>query len=123
MHSIGKQYFSAVLTYLATNMGASLFSQINVDRLQPMLYGYPSKQLPEVFKVHLDFFLQYSSSPLGLAIHSDGPFQPLNNSMSWIDQQLAERNPTYNLSGIDLFWFIGMNTTQWNQWSNWTTKR
>jgi hypothetical protein len=123
MHSIGKQYFSAVLTYLATNMGSSLFSQINVDRLQPMLYGYPSNQLPEVFKAHLDFFLRYSSSPVGLAVHSDGPFQTLNSSMGWIDQQFARGTPTYNLSGIDLFWFIGMNTTQWNQWSNWTTKK
>jgi hypothetical protein len=123
MHSIGKQYFSAVLTYLATNMGSSLFSQINVDRLQPMLYGYPSNQLPEVFKVHLDFFLRHASSPVGLAIHSDGPFQTLNSSMVWIDQQFARGTPTYNLSGIDLFWFIGMNMTQWNQWSNWTTKK
>jgi len=64
MHSIGKQYFSAVITYLATNMGSSLFSQINVDRLQPMLYCFPSNQLPNVFKDHMDFILRYSSSPV-----------------------------------------------------------
>ena len=122
MHSIGKQYFSAVLTYLATNMGSSLFSQINVDRLQPMLYCFPSNQLPNVFKEHMDFILRYSSSPVGLAIHSDNPYQSLSTSMSWIDQQLAAGTPVNKLSGIDIFWNFGMTQNQWSTWSNWSTK-
>jgi len=122
MHAIGKQYFAAIIAYLPPAMGSALFSQIKVDRIQIMLYTYPPDQLTTMFKEHIDFILRYSSSPVGLAIHSDGPFQPLSTSMSWIDQQLATGTPTNKLAGIDIFWVIAMNTNQWNTWSNWNTK-
>ena len=96
MHAIGKQYFTTVVAYLPPAMGATLFSQIKVDRIQIMLYTYPSDQLTTMFKVHVDFILQHSTSPVGLAIHSDGPYQTLSTSMSWIDQQLPPEHQQTN---------------------------
>jgi hypothetical protein len=123
LHSIGKQYFAAVVTYLATNMGSTLFSTIHVDRIQPMLYAYPSGQQETKLKEHMDFFLRYSSSPVGLAIHSDySAYGTLADAMRWVDQKLASGTPTTKLAGIDIFWVHGMTQSQWNAWSNWNTK-
>ncbi len=123
LHTIGKQYYTAVVAYLPPNMGASLFSTIHVDRIQPMLYAYPSGLQETKLKEHVDFFLRYSSSPVGLAIHSDHPpYGTLVDAMSWVDEQLATGTPTGKLAGIDIFWVHGMTQSQWNAWSNWNTK-
>jgi hypothetical protein len=123
LHTIGKQYYTAVVAYLPPNMGASLFSTIHVDRIQPMLYAYPSGLQETKAKEHIDFFLRYSSSPVGLAIHSDHPpYGTLVDAMSWVDEQLATGTPTGKLAGIDIFWVNGMTQSQWNAWSNWNTK-
>ncbi len=123
LHTIGKQYYTAVVAYLAPNMGTALFSTIHVDRIQPMLYTYPSGLQETKAKEHIDFYLRYSSSPVGLAIHSDYPaYGTLADAMSWVDEQLATGTPTGKLAGIDIFWLHGMTQSQWNAWSNWNTK-
>ena len=135
MHSIGKQYFASIISYLPPALGSSLFNQINVDRLTVMLYAYPlypygssnpifSYQFVQTkFKEHMDFALRYSSSPMGLGIHYDYvPYGNLVDAMTWIDQQIANGTPTVKLAGMDIFWVNGMTQSQWDSWSNWSTK-
>jgi hypothetical protein len=124
MHNLGKEYFTAMISYWGPNMGSTLFNSIHVDRMQPMLYGnYPSGQTETKVKEHMDFFLRYSSSPVGLAIHSDYPdYYALSDAMTWVDEQLASGTPSAKLAGIDIFWVHGMTQSQWNAWSNWNTK-
>ena len=123
LHAIGKQYFAAIIAYLPQAMGSSMFSTISVDKIQPMLYGYPSGQQQTKFKEQMDFVLRYSSSAVGLAIHSDfSAYGTLIDAMRWVDQQLAAGTPTARLAGIDIFWTVGMTQSQWNTWSSWSTK-
>jgi hypothetical protein len=124
IHTLGKEYFTAMISYWGPSMGSILFNSIHVDRLQPMLYGnYPSGQTETKVKEHMDFFLRYSSSPVGLAIHSDFPdYYPLADAMSWVDEQLAAGTPKVKFAGVDIFWVHGMTQSQWNTWSNWSTK-
>ena len=135
MHSIGKQYFTSVISYMPQGIGASLFSQIKVDRLTVMLYCYPlypySTSNPVFtydfvqakFKEQMDFTLRYSSSPVGLGIHYDYvAYGKLTDAMTWIDQQIANGTPTSKLAGMDIFWQNGMTQSQWDSWSNWNTK-
>jgi hypothetical protein len=135
MHSIGKQYFTSVISYLPEYLGTSLFGQIKVDRIQPMLYCYPYYPytssnpiftydfVQSKFREQMDFILRYSTSPVGLAIHSDYvSYGTLADAMSWVDKQLVAGTPADRLVGIDIFWVVGMNTNQWNTWSNWSTK-
>ena len=121
MHAIGKEYFTALVTFWA-DMGEELFESIHVDRLQPMLYGDYYDVRETIFSEHADYFLAHSSSPVGLAIHSDHRiYWPLADSMSWLDKQLHS-SPTDMLAGIDIFWLDGMTYTQWNAWDSWNTK-
>jgi len=135
MHSVGKQYFAAVVSYLPETLGSSLFSQIKVDRIQPMLYCYPYypytssnpiftyEYVQSKFKEQMDFTLRYSSSPVGLAIHFDlVSYGKLADATAWIDQQIVIGTPTAKLVGMDIFWFDGMTQSQWNSWTNWSTK-
>jgi hypothetical protein len=85
-------------------MQTQLFSTINVDRLQPMLYGYPSGQTENLFKSHMDYFLNYSTSPVGLALHTDSCYGTLADAKNWVDEQLSVGTPTTQLKGIDIFW-------------------
>jgi hypothetical protein len=121
MHAIGKKYFTAIITYWATGMGSSLFSTINVDALQPMLYGFPDP-VETNFKSKMDFVLTYTTSPIHLAIHSDGPYQAFADSMAWIDEQIAAGTPTNKLTGIEIFWQVDMDASQWTAWGNWALK-
>ena len=64
------------------------------------------------FKEQMDFTLRYSSSPVGLGIHSDlVSYDTFVDSMTWIDQQLATGTPIKRLAGMDIWWFVGMTQT------------
>ena len=124
LHSIGKQYFTAVVAYLPPNMGASTLQhhsrrQNSTHAIRLSVWTARNQSLKE----HVDFFLRYSSSPVGLAIHSDHPpYGTLVDAMSWVDEQLATGTPTGKLAGVDIFWVHGMTQSQWNAWSYWNTK-
>ncbi len=135
MHSIGKQYFISIISYMPQGIGSSLFSQINVDRLTVMLYCYPYYPyttsnpffsydfIQAKFKEQMDFTLRYSTSPVGLGIHYDlVSYGKIADSMMWIDQQIANGTPTTKLAGMDIWWLAGMTQSQWDSWTNWSTK-
>jgi hypothetical protein len=135
MHSIGKQYFISIISYMPQGIGSTLFSQINVDRLTVMLYCYPYYPytssnpifsydfMQSKFKEQMDFALRYSSSPVGLGIHYDlVSYGKIADAMAWIDQQIAKGTPTGKLAGMDIWWFNGMTQSQWDSWTNWSTK-
>jgi hypothetical protein len=108
LHKIGKEYFTALITHWGVDMQKPLFATIKVDRLQPMLYGYSSEQTESMFKQHVDFFLRYSTSPVGLALHTDSVYGTLIEAMNWLDEQLAIGTPTTQHEGIDIFWLNGL---------------
>jgi hypothetical protein len=109
LHKIGKEYFTALITYWGVDMETPLFASINVDRLQPMLYGYSSGQTENIFKLHMDYFLRNSTSPVGLALHTDSGYGTLAGAFSWLEEQLTVGTPTSQLEGIDIFWLNGLS--------------
>jgi hypothetical protein len=108
LNRIGKEYFTALITHWGVEMQTPLFATIKVDRLQPMLYGYSSEHAESIFKQHIDYFLRYSASPVGLALHTDSVYGTLAEAMNWVDEQLAIGTPTTKHEGIDIFWLYGL---------------
>jgi hypothetical protein len=108
LNRIGKEYFTALITHWGVDMQTPLFATIKVDRLQPMLYGYSSEHAESIFKQHIDYFLRYSASPVGLALHTDSVYGTLAEAMNWVDEQLAIGTPTTKHEGIDIFWLYGL---------------
>ncbi|MFH1229262.1 MAG: LamG-like jellyroll fold domain-containing protein [Candidatus Aenigmatarchaeota archaeon] len=136
MHGIGKKYFAVILPYLATGMGPANFNQINVDRISPMLYGYPYypyttsnptwtlEYIKGVFQGHVDYILRNAASPVAIAERANAfqVYQPFSDSLSWTDEQFNAGTPKTHVAGFEIFWQLNMDTTQWNVWDSWSTK-
>jgi hypothetical protein len=128
MQSIGKKYFISICANLPKDLGAELFSKIQVDRIQIMMYWRSlDGTIPmdhDTFVSWLTFTLANSSSPVNIAIRANtgGLYVDLTQSMAWVDEVLASGVSTAQLVGFDVFWPYQMDQTQWDAWNNWPTK-
>jgi hypothetical protein len=127
IHALGKEYYITMVDawLQGSQLSSSQMANIHVDRIQPMLYGnYLDKQL--TFKTAMNFVLSYATSPVGLAIHTNGAYQTFATSMQWMDQQFNSGTPKTNFAGVDIFWYPeaygGMTDAQWITWDSWSTK-
>ena len=123
LNNIGKEYFTAVVSYWISEMSAAQLASIHVDRIQPMLYDLWGNYETN-FKAVMNKLLTYATSPVGLGINSYTASWynvPMTTALSWVDAQLLT-SPTAHLSGIDIFWYTSMDSSKWTAWNNWSTK-
>ena len=123
LHAIGKEYFTAIISYWISEMSAAQLASIHVDRIQPMLYEL-WESYETNFKAVMNKLLTYATSPVGLGINSYTASWynvPMTTALSWVDAQLLT-SPTAHLSGIDIFWYTSMDSSKWTAWNNWSTK-
>ena len=126
MHSIGREYFTALVMGGYWDSHQSEYEQINVDRIQPMLYldSDISWMTETRFKTYLDFCLQNANSYVGIGLMSTGPESRENafvTALKWIDEQMANGTPTTNLGGVDIWWLSYMDSNDWSNWNAWIT--
>ena len=121
-NNAGYQYFVAVPPWWLSGMGQSMTASITVDRIQIMLYDLP-EPVEENFKNAMTFTLTYSTSPIGLGLHtySYGTDITLEDDIEWVNEQLPYCSQD-NFAGFDVFCAQYTSSYLWNSWSEWKAK-
>lgn len=133
LNAMGKEFFETMVlgSWYEDPSHLAELQSIRVNKLIPMLYLQATGSSDNSvwmtyarFKADFDYLLRNCESPVQFALIAGemGGANVLSHSMTLVDEQIAVGTPLDKLVGFSLLWQYYMDSTEWSQWSAWSTK-